>query len=140
MSAKRKVTVGVLFGGRSVEHDVSVVTGQQIMNAFDGERYDEDDVMPAIDAGAEDVALDGDLLKVLTQPTDLTAVRQALEQAGVEVRSAELAMEPKTTVEIGETEAASLLRLIEVLDDHDDVDQVHANFDIADEVLEALDI
>ena len=68
----------------------------------------------------------------------LSDVRGALEEAGVEVQSAELSMEPKNTVEIGEKEAASLLRLIETLDDHDDVDQVHANFDIADEILEAI--
>lgn len=105
---------------------------------LDGSRYDEDDVMPAIDAGAEDVRQDGDLLEVLAQPGDLSEVRGALEGAGVEVQSAELAMEPKTTVEIGESDAGSLLRLIETLDDLDDVDQVHANFDIDDEVLAAI--
>ena len=105
---------------------------------LDGSRYGEDDVMPAIDAGAEDVRIDGELLEVLASPSDLSDVRGALEEAGVEVQSAELSMEPKNTVEIGEKEAASLLRLIETLDDHDDVDQVHANFDIADEILEAI--
>lgn len=105
---------------------------------LDGSRYDEDDVMPAIDAGAEDVRGDGDLLEVLAQPGDLSTVRAALEEAGVNVQAAELAMEPKTTVEIAETEAEALLRLIETLDDLDDVDQVYANFDIADEIMEAL--
>ena len=105
---------------------------------LDGDRYDEDDVMPAIDAGAEDVEVDGDLLKVVASPADLTAVRAALDAEGITVNSAELAMEPKTTVDVGEKDAAGLLRLIELLDDHDDVDQVHANFDISDEILESL--
>src|SRR5690606_11012945 len=84
---------------------------------LDGTRYDEDDVMPAIDAGADDVRADGDLLEVLAPPSDLSEVRAALEGSGVEVQSAEIAMEPKTTVEVGEKDAGPLLRLIEVLDD-----------------------
>ena len=66
----------------------------------DGERYSEDDLIGAIDAGAEDVAPDGDVLKVTTEPADLAAVRAALEADGVEVESAELAMEPNAVVEI----------------------------------------
>ncbi|HYU59821.1 MAG TPA: YebC/PmpR family DNA-binding transcriptional regulator [Solirubrobacterales bacterium] len=103
----------------------------------DAERYGEDDLMAAIDAGAEDVSHDGDLLKVLTAAGDLAAVREALEDAGVEIESAELAMEPKNLVEVGEGDARSLMRLMEALDEHDDVDAVHANFDIPAEVLEA---
>jgi YebC/PmpR family DNA-binding regulatory protein len=102
----------------------------------DGDRYGEDDVMPAIDAGAEDVSEDGDLLKVTTSASDLAAVRSALESAGVEVRSAELSMEPKTTVEVGEGDASALLRLMDALEDQDDVDSVHANFDVPEEILE----
>jgi YebC/PmpR family DNA-binding regulatory protein len=103
----------------------------------DGERYGEEDLLPAIDAGAEDVAEDGDLLKVTADPSGLTAVREALEAAGVEVQSAELAMEPKSVVEIREeAEARALIRLMEALDDHDDVEAVHANFDIPAELLE----
>jgi YebC/PmpR family DNA-binding regulatory protein len=102
----------------------------------DGERYGEDDLMPAIDAGAEDVAEDDDLLKVTTAASDLAAVRTALDEAGVEVQSAELSMEPKTTVEVGEGDAPGLLRLMDALEDHDDVDSVHANFDVPEEILE----
>jgi YebC/PmpR family DNA-binding regulatory protein len=102
----------------------------------DGERYGEEDVMPAIDAGAEDVAEDGDLIKVLTAAGELTSVRAALEAAGIEIQSAELSMEPKSTVEVGEGEAPALLRLMDVLEEHDDVDAVHANFDVPEEVLE----
>jgi YebC/PmpR family DNA-binding regulatory protein len=102
----------------------------------DGERYGEDDLMPAIDAGAEDVSEDGDLLKITTAATDLTTVRAALESAGVEVQSAELSMEPKNTVEVEEGEALALLRLMDTLEEHDDVDSVHANFDVPEEILE----
>jgi YebC/PmpR family DNA-binding regulatory protein len=103
---------------------------------LDGERYGEEDLIAAIDAGAEDVEADADVLKVLTAPGDLAAVRTALEGAGVEVDSAELAMEPKNTVEVGEKEAPALLRLMDSLEDHDDVDAVHANFDVAEDVLQ----
>jgi YebC/PmpR family DNA-binding regulatory protein len=103
----------------------------------DGERYAEDDLMPAIDAGAEDVAPDGDVLKVTTAPGDLAAVRTALEEAGVEIQSAEPAMEPNAVVEVSEeAEARSLMRLMDALDEHDDVEAVHANFDIPESLLE----
>jgi YebC/PmpR family DNA-binding regulatory protein len=106
--------------------------------AVDGSRYAEDDLMPAIDAGAEDVRDEGDLLRVLSEPANLATVREALESASVEVESAEIAMEPKNTVEVKGNDAKSLLGLIETLEEHDDVDSVHANFDIPDEVLESL--
>ncbi|HEU4904837.1 MAG TPA: YebC/PmpR family DNA-binding transcriptional regulator [Solirubrobacterales bacterium] len=106
--------------------------------AVDGARYGEDDVIAAIDAGAEDVSEDGDLLRVLCEPSDLSAVRAALEAGGVEIRSAEIAMEPKSTVEVKGNEAKSLLGLIEDLEEDDDVNEVHANFDIPDEVLQEL--
>jgi YebC/PmpR family DNA-binding regulatory protein len=101
-----------------------------------GERYDEDDLMPAIDAGAEDVSEDGDLLKITTTASDLAAVRSALKRAGVEVQSAELSMEPKSTVPVGEGDAPALLRLMDALEDQDDVDSVNANFDVPEEILE----
>jgi YebC/PmpR family DNA-binding regulatory protein len=104
----------------------------------DGERYGEDDLMAAIEAGAEDVDEDGDVLKVSTGPTDLAAVRTALEGAGVEIESAELSMEPKSTVEVGESEAPALLRLMDTLEEHDDVDSVNANFDVPEEVIERV--
>ncbi|HEY7256330.1 MAG TPA: YebC/PmpR family DNA-binding transcriptional regulator [Solirubrobacterales bacterium] len=106
--------------------------------AVDGSRYSEDDLMPAIDAGAEDVSDEGDLLRVLSEPADLATVREALESAGVEVESADVAMEPKSTVEVKGNDARSLLALIEALEEHDDVDGVHANFDIPESVLEQL--
>jgi YebC/PmpR family DNA-binding regulatory protein len=103
----------------------------------DAERHSEDDLMAAIDAGAEDVVAEDDTLKVVSEPTALTAVREALEAAGVAIESAELAMEPKATVEVTDPgEARRLVRLIDALDDHDDVDEVHANFDIPAEILD----
>jgi len=102
----------------------------------DGSRYSDDDLIGAIDAGADDVAQDGDLLKVLAPASELTAVRAALEEGGVEIESSELSMEPTTTVEVGEGEATTLLRLMDALEDHDDVDSVHANFDVPEEILE----
>jgi YebC/PmpR family DNA-binding regulatory protein len=106
--------------------------------AVDGGRYGEDDLIVAIDAGAEDVRGDGEQLRVVCEPSDLSAVREALEQAGVELQSAEVAMEPKSTVLVKGTEAESLLRLVDMLEEHDDVNEVHANFDVPAEIIEKL--
>ncbi len=103
---------------------------------LDGRRYDDDDLIVAIDAGAEDVDADGDVVRVLTDPGDLTAVRSALERGGVEIESADVIMDPTNTVEVDEADARKLLKLIDALEDHDDVDAVHANFDISDELIE----
>jgi YebC/PmpR family DNA-binding regulatory protein len=104
----------------------------------DADRYSEDDLIAAIDAGADDVSQEGDLLKVISAAEALAAVRAVLEGAGVEVESAELAMEPTTVVEVGGSDAARLVRLMEVLDERDDVEAVHANFDIPADVLEEV--
>jgi YebC/PmpR family DNA-binding regulatory protein len=104
----------------------------------DAERYGEDDLIAAIDAGADDVRDEGELLRVLCESGSLGAVRQALEGSGVEIQSADVAIEPKSTVEVKGNEARSLLNLIEALEDDDDVNEVHANFDIPDEVLQQL--
>ncbi len=104
----------------------------------DGSRYGEDDVIVAIDAGAEDVREDGDQLRILSEPSDLSAVREALESSGVEIASAGLATEPKSTVEVKGSEAERLLKLLNALDEQDDVDEVFANFDIPEDVLEKL--
>jgi YebC/PmpR family DNA-binding regulatory protein len=105
---------------------------------IDADRYSEDDLIVAIDAGAEDVREDGEQLRVLCEPSDLSAVREAIEGAGVEVQSAEIAMEPKSTVLVKGTEAESLLRLVDALEEHDDVNEVHANFDVPAEIIEKL--
>ena len=104
----------------------------------DSTRYSEDDLLGAIDAGAEDVELDGELLRVLGPATSLHDVRKALEDDGVEVSSADLTMEPSTMVEIDEADARKLMRLMDALDDLDDVDDVHSNFDIPADILERV--
>ena len=104
----------------------------------DGSRYSEDDLLPAIDAGAEDVARDGDLWEIVTAPTDVSAVREALAAEGVEIESAELVQRPTVTTPVDEDRVGALMRLIEALEEHDDVQGVHANFDVDAEVLERV--
>jgi YebC/PmpR family DNA-binding regulatory protein len=89
----------------------------------------------AIDAGADDVDSSGDQVEVFTRPTDLEAVRRSLEAAGVKIETAELAMHPKNTVELDAGKARQALRLIDTLEDHDDVQRVTANFEIPEEIL-----
>ncbi|MCW3031381.1 MAG: YebC/PmpR family DNA-binding transcriptional regulator [Solirubrobacterales bacterium] len=104
----------------------------------DATRYSEDDLMPAVEAGAEDISVDGDVFEVVSEPGSFTAVRDALEQAGIELESAELVYRPSSLVPIGEGQAATLIRLIESLEESDDVDAVHANFDAPADVLERV--
>jgi YebC/PmpR family DNA-binding regulatory protein len=104
----------------------------------DGSRYSEDDLLVAIDAGAEDVGLDGDVWEVVTGVAELTAVREALEGAGVQLESVELVQRPTTRTPVEEDRVATLMRLIEGLEDSDDVQAVHANFDVDSEVLERV--
>ena len=104
----------------------------------DADRYSEDDLMPAIDAGAEDVAIDDDVYEVIAEPSDLTAVREALEQAGVEINASELTMRASNRVPVDEGHVAALMRLIDTLEDHDDVAAVHANYDVDAAVLERV--
>ena len=101
---------------------------------------DEEDVMlAAADAGADDVQLEGSSYQVTTPPDELTAVRSALESAGLDVDSAELTMLPRTTVDIeDEVAARKLLRLMDALEENDDVQDVYANFDIPERILEAV--
>jgi YebC/PmpR family DNA-binding regulatory protein len=102
---------------------------------------DEDELMLlALDAGAEDIADDGEAWRVTTPPSDLHAVRAALEEGGVSVSSSELTMLPTSTIGVEETDVAKrVLRLIDALDDNDDVQDVYANFDISDDLLEAIE-
>ena len=97
---------------------------------------DADEVaLAAIDGGAEDVAVEPDLVEVITAPGDLEQARASVEQAGVAVASAEVVMRPNNTVEIEGSQARSLLRLIESLEELDDVQRVFTNADIPDAVL-----
>jgi YebC/PmpR family DNA-binding regulatory protein len=92
----------------------------------------------AIDSGADDVDTSADQVEVYTKPTDLEAVRRSLEAAGVKIESAELSMIAKNTVELDESKARQAMRLVEMLEDHDDVQRVTANFEIPEAIMAEL--
>lgn len=99
----------------------------------------EDDIFEkAVEAGADDVDTEGDVYEITTGPQELHAVAQTLEAAGLKAESAELTMLPKTTVAVAGKEAASVVRLMEVLEDQDDTQNIYANFDIPEEEMAAL--
>jgi YebC/PmpR family DNA-binding regulatory protein len=99
---------------------------------------DEDTlILTALEAGAEDITTEGDTYEVITPPDRFADVRQALTDAGIPIVNAELTMQPKTTVRVEGKEAMQLLRMMDQIEELDDVQQVYANFDIPEEVLEA---
>jgi YebC/PmpR family DNA-binding regulatory protein len=100
----------------------------------------EDDVLSAVlDAGAEEVNDIGDAYEVISEAADLVAARKALQAAGIDYDSAEVQFVPATQIEVDEDGARKIFRLIDALEDSDDVQNVFANFDASDEVLAALD-
>jgi YebC/PmpR family DNA-binding regulatory protein len=109
-----------------------------VLVAADG--ADEDELtLAAAEGGADDVTLDGSSFQVVSAPEALASVREAIEGAGFAIESAELTMIPKTTVEVAdEADAKKVLRLMDQLEDNDDVQDVYANFDIPERVLEAV--
>jgi len=109
-----------------------------VLVAADG--VDEDELMlAAAEGGADDIEPDESTFQVTSAPESLSSVREAIEGAGFEVQSAELSMVPKTTVEVADESAAKrVMRLIDALEDNDDVQEVYANFDIPEQVLEAV--
>jgi YebC/PmpR family DNA-binding regulatory protein len=117
---------------------VSYLFDKQGVIMVDATRYDEEDLMPAIDAGALDISMDEDVFEVITEPSDLVPVRDALTDAGVEIESAEIAWRPKSRVPVEEADATRLMRLIDALEESDDVAAVHANFDVDSAVLERI--
>jgi YebC/PmpR family DNA-binding regulatory protein len=106
----------------------------------DADRADEDELtLAAAEGGADDVDQDGSSYRVTAAPETLSAVREAIEQVGIEVDSAELTMVPKTTVSLEDESAArKTLRLIDALEESDDVQEVYSNFDIPERVMEAV--
>ena len=107
--------------------------------SIDATRYPEDAVMEAaLNAGADDMSTDGDLHVIVTQPTNLHAVREALTNGGVEVEEAALALVPTTTVLVEGKDAERLLKLMDTLEEHEDVSQVFSNFDIDAATLAAV--
>jgi YebC/PmpR family DNA-binding regulatory protein len=106
---------------------------------FDKSAVDEEQLtMTAIDAGAEDVLPEETTIEVVTKPEDFEKVRDALKAAGLEPASAEITMHPSTTVKLTGEVAQKALKLVGNLEDHDDVQAVHANFDISDEEIERI--
>ena len=107
---------------------------------FDKEVVDEEKLMDlALEAGADDVVDDGDVFQVLTAPLDFDAVRETLEAEGLVFIEANLSMIPQNVIDIpDEKTATQLMRLLDSLEDCDDVQNVHANFDISDEIMEAI--
>jgi YebC/PmpR family DNA-binding regulatory protein len=100
---------------------------------------DEDTVLTAVlDAGAEEVRDLGDTFEIVSEPGDLVAVRTALQDAGIGYDSAEAGFVPSTTIELDEEHAGKVFRLIDALEDCDDVQNVYANYDVSDEVLEKV--
>src|SRR5213080_2905023 len=104
----------------------------------DADGVDEDELtLAAAEGGADDVTRDGTSFEVTSAPEDLVTVREAIEAAGIPVVSAELTMVPKTTIEVAEEgPAKKILRLMDELEDNDDVQDVYSNFDIPEQVLE----
>ncbi len=107
--------------------------------SLDATRYDEDAALEAaLDAGAEDVTRDGEQFVITTEPAALHAVQDALRAKGLEPTEAEIALTPKSTVLVQGTDAERLLKLMEALEEHDDVAKVFSNFDIDAETMAAV--
>jgi len=105
----------------------------------DTDKADEDRLLEIVlNAGAEDMNRNNDVFEITTLPEDLEAVREAVEEQGIEISVAEVSRIPKTQVKLDGKLAEQMLKLMEQLEDHDDVQQVFANFDIPDEVMERL--
>lgn len=127
------------------KHDGSLGEPGSVGYLFEQKGYvlvtgDEETVMlAAIEGGAEDIAASGDQWEVVSAPSELTSVREALASAGVEIDQAEVTQMPTTSVPVNEVTAPKVLRLVDALEDLDDVQAVYANFDIPDDVLVALE-
>jgi len=114
--------------------------GVVIVPSGDAGEIAEDDVLTAVlDAGAEEVNSLGDSFEVISEATDLVPVRTALQDAGIDYESADLSFLPSVQVPLDEAGARKVFRLIDALEDLDDVQNVYANFDVSDEVMEAVD-
>ena len=109
--------------------------GQLIVD-LDANHYDEDELMmEALEAGAEDVVVEGNLMTIYTAPTDLEDIRQKLEATGLKFLAADLARIPDNTIILDKATAKKNLKLIDVLTEHDDVQEVYSNFDIPEQIM-----
>ncbi|MFM8155850.1 MAG: YebC/PmpR family DNA-binding transcriptional regulator, partial [Actinomycetes bacterium] len=103
------------------------------------ELTEDDLLMVVLDAGAEEVNDLGESFEVVSEATDLVSVRTAVQAAGMDYESADSTFMPTMTVELDEEGARKVFRLIEALEDCDDIQNVYANFDVSDEVMAAID-
>jgi YebC/PmpR family DNA-binding regulatory protein len=127
------------YGGSLGEPgSVSYLFEKRGVIVVDASRYDEEDLIPAIDAGALDISVDEDVFEVITEPGELVAVRDALSEAGVDIDSAEITQRPMALVPVDEADATKLLRLIDALEELDDISAVDANFDVDTAVMERI--
>ena len=107
--------------------------------SFDKEKVDEDKLMEvALDSGAEDINDEGTTLEVITDPNDFETVKEALDKGGLQYIYAKVSMIPENTIKLDEKEAEQVLKLMESLEDSDDVQNVYANFDIPDDIMEKI--
>ena len=109
-----------------------------VIAANAGKHDPEEVALAAIEAGADDVQVEGQSVEITAPPSSFEKVKSAVEALGVNVENAEITMQPKQTVPVGEDKAAAVLRLMESLEEDDDVQQVYANFDIPTNVLERV--
>ena len=123
-------TVGYLFKKKGVIN----------VNVAEAGKNEEEIELAAIDAGADDVVSDGELVTIYTDPTAVMKVKATLEKAGVKVASASQTYLPQTNVKIEDVEVArQLMKLVDLIEEDEDVSEVHSNFDIAEEVLDKLE-
>ena len=107
---------------------------------IDSSKYDEETVfLEASELGAEDVVSEENAHVVTTAVEDLHKIRDGLQEAGIEVQEAEMVRVPANTIQLDEGDAGKVLRLMEAIEDNDDVQRVSSNFDISDEVMAKLD-
>ena len=128
------------FGGNIGQDGcVSYLFDKKGMIVLDKDGIDEDKLMEvALESGAEDMVTEETSFEVFTEPNDFETVRDAIKEAGFNLEQAEISMIPQTTVELTGRQANTMLKLMEALEDNDDVQDVYSNFDISDEEMEQL--
>ena len=112
--------------------------GQYIMD-LDSTDLNEDELMlEALEAGAEDVLVEGNTVTIYSDPTEYEQVKENLEKKGFDFNSTDIAMIPNNNVKLDKSDAKKMLKLMDELEDHDDVQEIYANFDIPDEIMEEI--
>src|SRR6056297_86313 len=112
--------------------------GQILLNIRENDTGEDEIMMTALEAGAEDIDIDDDMATIYTAPGDLQTTRDNLEDNNYDVSSADLAMIPSNEVELNKSEAQKVVKLMDKLEDHDDVQEVYSNFDIPDDIMEEI--